>query len=66
MTPAQARDQIFDLLRVAWAAGASGIVGGAYTPVLYYQGQEVPNPPVEGRAFGRVDVHYSGGRQSSL
>lgn len=66
MTPAQARDEMFALLRVAWGAGAAAVVGGAYIPVMIWQGQEPSKAPDQGKAYGRATVLHASGSQRSL
>lgn len=66
MTTVQARDQIFTLLKTAWASGAPGAVASAYTPALYYQGQEPLTAPPMNLAHGKVTLTHVTGRQTSL
>ncbi len=66
MKPDQARDEIFTLLKNAWAAGAGSVVASAYTPALYYQGNEPAAVPPLNLAYGRASLIHVTGRQSSL
>lgn len=65
MTNTAARDEMFALLRTKWVAEAPAVVGGGYTPDLQWPGVAY-SPPPNNRAFGRVSLLTTTGRQSSL
>lgn len=66
MTPGQARDEMFAMLRTYWNSNAPAVVASAYTPALYWQGQEPATVLAGDKAHARVTLLTSTGRQASL
>jgi hypothetical protein len=65
MNHEQARDELYEMFRAAWAANSGAVVQGSAPPVIY-QGVSKDTPPAMEVSYARASVKHFTGTQGSL